>query len=291
LNNFLGLPSDGGLPGLGAGRPGVGAGGVGRPGIGAGGVGRPGVGVGGVGRPGVGPGGVGAFNPASASARYAAAANVRAAYPHWDYYNRDWYARYPGAWYAAGWTTGAIWRACTWDTAAAYCGYTDYPPEYYDYGNSITYQDNSVYVNGEKTASTEQYYNQASEIAATGTSADAPSEGDWLPLGVFALKPPPKSDADISLQLAVNKQGVIRGNYTDGAKNQNQVVHGSVDKKTQRAAFTIGDDTSKVLETGLYNLTKDEAPCLVHYGADRTEQWLLVRLQQQDQAASAQPSP
>ena len=25
-------------------------------------------------------------------------------------------------------------------------------------------------------------------------------------------------------------------------------------------------------------LTKDEAPVLVHFGKDRTEQWLLVRL-------------
>jgi hypothetical protein len=29
----------------------------------------------------------------------------------------------------------------------------------------------------------------------------------------------------------------------------------------------------------LYNLTKDEAPCLIHFGMERTEPWLLVRLQ------------
>jgi len=33
-----------------------------------------------------------------------------------------------------------------------------------------------------------------------------------------------------------------------------------------------------VIETGVYNLTKDEAPALIHFGKDRTEQWLLVRL-------------
>jgi hypothetical protein len=32
------------------------------------------------------------------------------------------------------------------------------------------------------------------------------------------------------------------------------------------------------VETGLYNLTKDEAPCLIHVGSERTEQWLLVRM-------------
>ena len=55
---------------------------------------------------------------------------------------------------------------------------------------------------------------------------------------------------------------------------------GSVDKKTQRVAFTVGDNTSNLIETGLYNLTKDEAPALVHVGDDQTQQWLLVRLKQ-----------
>jgi hypothetical protein len=86
----------------------------------------------------------------------------------------------------------------------------------------------------------------------------------------------------------VNKQGIIRGNSTDTATNKNQVIQGSVDKKTQRVAFTVGDNTTEVVETGLYNLTKDEAPCLIHFGKERTEQWLLVRLKQDQQ--SSQPS-
>ena len=64
----------------------------------------------------------------------------------------------------------------------------------------------------------------------------------------------------MTIQLAVNKQGIIRGNYTDTVTNKTQLVHGSVDKKTQRVAFTVGDNTTTVVETGLYNLTKDEAP-------------------------------
>jgi hypothetical protein len=59
-----------------------------------------------------------------------------------------------------------------------------------------------------------------------------------------------------------------------------------VDKKAQRAAWTIGDKKDDVMETGLYNLTKDEVPAVLHYGKDRTEQWLLVRVKQD----AAQPS-
>ena len=90
----------------------------------------------------------------------------------------------------------------------------------------------------------------------------------------------------MSIQLAVNKQGVIRGNYTDTATNKTQLVQGSVDKQTQRVAFTVGDNTKDVVETGLYNLTKDEAPCLIHFGKDRTEQWLLVRLKKPENAGN-----
>ena len=91
-----------------------------------------------------------------------------------------------------------------------------------------------------------------------------------------------ETSSDITIQLAVNKQGVIRGNYTDAKSGATQVVQGSVDKQTQRVAFTVGDNTTNVVETGVYNLTKDEAPCLIHFGKDRTEQWLLVRLKNPD---------
>lgn len=135
------------------------------------------------------------------------------------------------------------------------------------------------YVNGDEVGTAEQYYEQAASLATTGAQSEAPADGDWLPLGVFALTKPDQTQSDVSIQLAVNKQGVIRGNYTDTKNDKTQLIQGSVDKQTQRAAFTVGDNTTDLIETGLYNLTKDEAPCLLHFGSERTEQWLLVRLQ------------
>jgi hypothetical protein len=219
------------------------------------------------------------FGRVGAADRYTAAAAVRGGYDHWGYYGRDWYGRYPGAWVATGWAAGAAWRACTWSDAALYCGYGAAEPVYYDYGNNVTYQDNSVYVNNEPVGTGEEYYNQASSIASTGASATAAADGDWLPLGVFALTKSDSTKSDVTIQLAVNKEGVIRGNSTDTQTDKNQVIQGSVDKKTQRVAFTVGENTENVVETGLYNLTKDEAPCLIHFGKDKTEQWLLVRVQ------------
>lgn len=226
-----------------------------------------------------GPNGVAAgFARVSPSGRYVAAGAVRGNFNHYNFYRPGWYRNYPGAWFAAGWAAGAAWNAATWSSVGAYCGYDDVQPVYYDYGNNVTYQDNDVYVNGEDVGTSEQYYDQAESLASTGAQADAPQEGDWLPLGVFALTKSDHPSSNLVVQLAVNKEGIVRGNYTDTVTEQTQVIQGAVDKQTQRVAFTVGDNKTTVVETGLYNLTKDEAPALMHFGQDRTEQWLLVRL-------------
>ena len=38
-------------------------------------------------------------------------------------------------------------------------------------------------------------------------------------------------------------------------------------------------DFNLVFETGVDNLTKDETAVLVHFGKDKTQQWMLVRVQ------------
>jgi len=40
----------------------------------------------------------------------------------------------------------------------------------------------------------------------------------------------------------------------------------------------LGEDENVVIETGLYNLTLEEAPVLVHFGPDKYEFFLLVRM-------------
>jgi len=55
------------------------------------------------------------------------------------------------------------------------------------------------------------------------------------------------------------------------------------DPKTQRAAWTIGKNQNTVIETGIYNLTKEQTPVLVHFGKDKTQQWVLVRMEKPQQ--------
>ncbi len=193
---------------------------------------------------------------------------------------------------AAGWGANNAWRAATWKSVGAWMGDPQTAPVYYDYGNNVTYEDDSVYVNGQDAGTTQQYYGQASALAQSGAAAEAPSDGDWLPLGVFALTKANEKNSIVTIQLAVNKQGVIRGNYTDTKTEKTMAIQGAVDKQTQRVAFTVGDNKSNLIETGLYNLTKDEAPALVHQGNDKTVQYLLVRLDKDKdaQAANGQPT-
>jgi len=83
------------------------------------------------------------------------------------------------------------------------------------------------------------------------------------------------------IQLAISKTGIVSGTVFNIKTDQAQSVQGQVDKNTQRVAFRVGEsDDDVVVETGLYNLTQDEAPALVHFGTDRVETYLLVRLDQ-----------
>ena len=100
--------------------------------------------------------------------------------------------------------------------------------------------------------------------------------------GVFALSREENDDSNMVLQLAVNKEGVIQGTYYNTSTETERPVKGMVDKKTQRAAWTFADgkNTDIIMETGLYNLTKDDTQVFVHFGEDKTQRWWLVRLEE-----------
>jgi hypothetical protein len=196
------------------------------------------------------------------------------------YFSGNWWGRYPGAWRAAGWLSAAsVLGTATWATCADYCGYPA-EPVYYDYGSNVVYEGDSVYVNGDPICTQEQYATQAVTIADTGRQAEASKEEEWLTLGVFAMVQGEQVNGNDLFQLAVNKAGIIRGNYYNVLSDFNQPVYGSVDKQSQRAAWTVGDKKEPIYEVGFANLTKPETTMLVHYGKDRTQQWTLIRMEQ-----------
>jgi len=158
----------------------------------------------------------------------------------------------------------------------------------------VVYQGDDVYVDGKRTASATEYSNQAIALAnepAAQPPAPAPPEAgkqaEWLPLGVWALAQEEKGDAYMLFQLSIDKDGVVSGAYQNVLSGEKSPISGQVDKKTQRVAWKIGTGNT-VIETGLQNLTQDVASCLVHFGPDRTQTWLLVRLKQPEMPTASQ---
>jgi hypothetical protein len=204
---------------------------------------------------------------------------VRGSFGYYNTFTPRWYGRYPGAWFVAGWTTARIWAAPTWGTVASYCSYPA-EPVYYDYGTTVVYEGDTVYVDGEQAGSTTQYIEQAEKLADAGRKAKASEDkDDWESLGVFALVQGEEKTSYNIFQLAINKKGVIRGNYYNALTDSNEPIVGSVDKKTQRAAWTVGQKGLPVYEAGIANLTKDQTTALVHFDKDKSQQFTLVRIE------------
>ena len=155
------------------------------------------------------------------------------------------------------------------------------PPLIYNYGSTFYYDNNYVYLNGHRLCSALDYYDQA--VSATIRIPDVNDDVDqWMPLGVFALTRDPSVESNVVLQLAVNKDGIIQGTYFNGETRVTKPIKGIVEKENQRAIWTFADESGStvIMETGVYNLTLEEAGVLVHLSKTQTEQWFLIRLKE-----------
>jgi hypothetical protein len=234
-----------------------------------------------------------------------------------DYWTRDWYRRHPSSWHPVSvpdrkWWNRPYWHdTCDWFdtvflTSFFWNGtsktYVYYP---YYYGNNVAYNGDMVYVNGIPYVNAAEYYRQALELSRTADAlvkaeaenvpqtivinqseqTDPQNDNTWLPMGTFAFLLSEEENADGTpniaqhiIQIATNKSGQIRGNFVDEKNNIIRQMIGAVDPKTQRVALRFVDDEKEVWECGLWNLTQDTLPVLIHYDERRVEQKTLVRL-------------
>ena len=212
---------------------------------------------------------------------------------HPPYPPRPWHPWHPG--YGA-YRPGHWWA---WATAGAVTGWIAHSwaaPIYYSYGpgGNVYYENNTVYIDGEPYCTAEQYYQQAVNIVASEPKLDEEEAAkvEWLPLGVFALTQKDVNTTNMYLQLAVSKEGIISGTFYNEATGTTHPIEGMVDEATQRAVWKAADGTNPdlVMETGLYNLTKDQANLLVHFGPDKTQDWLMVRLKESERPKEGEAS-
>jgi hypothetical protein len=202
----------------------------------------------------------------------------------WGY--SPWMGNYPGYyWYG---NPG-------WNTFAGYYGWNT--PYYYDYGPSgnVVYQGNQVLVNDQPVGTAADYSQSAAELAAV-TPEQMSAEHEWMPLGTFsvAISQDETNPARVAQLAYDNKQGLISGTIFNRESGNLYTIQGRVDPQTQRVAFTIGKDPNTVFETGLYNLTQQETPVLVHFGPTKTATYLFARLpepKEADQPAATATAP
>jgi hypothetical protein len=196
------------------------------------------------------------------------------------YHTSSGYQVSKAAWVPPNVVAGAsAYRPPAWEDTASFVG-VDAPPVRREPGSTVIINDNRVYVHGERVASADEYTEQAARLADTGRQARPAQSDEWKPLGVFGLLQGGEKVAQRTFQLAVNHDGVVRGNYTDIVSDNSLPVVGSVDKKSQRVAWSIGDRKDLVFETGLSNFTKNETTVLVHRKKGSTQQMILVRLEE-----------
>jgi hypothetical protein len=180
--------------------------------------------------------------------------------------------------YYSGWNTGGdinvAWRAPTYAAMGAFMGASlaSAQPVYYGYGTggNVYYENNTVYVDGQASGTPEQYAQQALSYVESAPPPEKVDQEEWMPLGVFAFTQEDMTDSNTMIELAVSKSGVLAGTYYNETTGSSRPLKGSVDTKSQRAVmgFADGKNTNVALETGLYNLTQDEAPSLLHRGTD-----------------------
>jgi hypothetical protein len=165
-------------------------------------------------------------------------------------------------------------------------------PVYYTYrsGGTVYYENNIVYVNGEQYGPADKYYNQVNVLATSvpETTDEQAAELEWLPLGIFAITAEGVNASSMYLQLAVSKNGIVGGTFYNESTGATHPIEGMIDEKTQRAAWKAVDGTNAdvVMETGLFNLTQDQAPVLVHFGPEEPQTALLVRLDESERPES-----
>jgi len=207
-------------------------------------------------------------------------------------FGRAWWGRHPRAGVAwrwhRGWTrfpVGWCWRPATWTMFGTWFTWTWAKPYTFNYGTTVVYRDNYVYVDGNQVATADVFYEQAESIAGSVPRKVESDEVEWMPLGVFAIAEESAADTGMLIQLAVSREGIIAGTFYDETTETSRPLEGMVDQETQRVAWRMADGSNPdlVMETGIYNLTEDETTAFVHFGREQRQTWLMIRLSESEE--------
>ena len=206
-------------------------------------------------------------------------------------FTKPWWKNYKGTWFSPTWPDDWVWDSVDWDTLVAFWrGTAPKSPADYEFGSNIVSREGKVFYGGQPLMTTAEYYHQGQLLAAkgehlvTGKKAGAPHKmpqvKDWAQFGVFSLVSAGEKFSTKIIQLAVNRDGKLRGNCYDVMNDQVDRIEGEIDKSNSRVCFTVGKNRSVIYDTGLENILSSQSPILIHLDQDRAQQRALVRLVQ-----------
>lgn len=189
------------------------------------------------------------------------------------------------------------WAPVTWAALTNFVYVSSPPaPVYIDYGTTVVQEGETVYVNN-KPVPAEQYNEPVKELATTVEQPPPPmppeagKDAEWMPLGVFALAQEKQGDPVMFFQISLNRDGRISGAFESTLTGDKKPIAGQVDKETQNVAWRVGDNTETVFATSLANLTMDVSTIAVHFGKERVQEWLLVRMPEPPPADAPPKAP
>ena len=155
-------------------------------------------------------------------------------------FTADWYAKYPEAWRPAK-SPADWWKNADVATITAWLG------QPVTAAGTAADSGNAVATAGGADAGADGLQSVL-VLPAGHQNAVGPTDADWLPLGVFAVVPPGTQDtaqAHNYQQLAVDRQGTIKGNFYDTLSGTVQPITGTVDRTALTASWTVGANGSR----------------------------------------------
>jgi hypothetical protein len=158
-------------------------------------------------------------------------------------FTADWYAKYPEAWRPAK-SRADWWKTADVATITAWLGQ---PVQLVMAAGTAADSGSAVATAGGADAGADGLQSVL-VLPAGHQNAVGPADADWLPLGVFAVVPPGTQDtaqAHNYQQLAVDRQGVIKGNFYDTLSGTVQPITGTVDRTSLTASWTVGANGSR----------------------------------------------
>jgi hypothetical protein len=183
-------------------------------------------------------------------------------------FSNQWYKNHPNAWHVHH---NDDWEVATAIGVIGWLGWQNARP----YNNNTVYiydpvPVQTVIVNGQPTV-----------------QVDPINPADWMTLGSYTLMTGADDPGTRVLQLSVDKQGNIRGNYYDMITNGTNNVVGLIDKNTQQARWTLDTNRQLTFVATLDQLTQPQGVVNVKLPGGQVQQWQLVRMENAPVAAAS----